>query len=100
MVVEVMAMKVVAMESEPDERPEEVGTEVMMVPPAVPMTMMPETPAVNLLDQRRRLCCLQCYAAWGRRCRRGRHHSEAECAGHHGEQYCLPHVCLLHVMNA
>jgi hypothetical protein len=99
MVVEVMSMhmmtmEVTAMKSEADERPDEAGTEVMMmVPPA-------ETAAVDLLNQRGRLSCLQRHAANGRSCRRGRHRSEAECTGHRGEQYGLPHVCLLHAQRA
>jgi hypothetical protein len=44
-------------ESDPYERPEreKAGTEVMMVPSAVPVTMMPEASAVDLLNQRRGL---------------------------------------------
>jgi hypothetical protein len=42
-------MAVNATKAEERPEPEEASTEVMMMPPAVPVTMMPEAPTVDLL---------------------------------------------------
>jgi hypothetical protein len=71
--MEVMAMEVMALESEPDERrEEEAGPEAMMVPPALPVAMMPEASTVDLLNQRSGLY-LQRHASNRSRHRRTRH---------------------------
>lgn len=86
-----------ATESEPSERREEVGTEVMMVPSAVAVAIMPKAPAVDLLHQRRGLYLLS-HPSNGSCCRRTRHQPQAKRASDSAEQCCLPHSCLMCVM--
>jgi hypothetical protein len=96
-----MAVKATEAESDSDEwrEPKEARTEVMMMPPAVPVAMMPEASAVDLLNQRRGLY-LGCQASDRCRHRRTCHQPQPKRANNSAEQCCLPHSCLLRLSPA